>query len=472
MKIPVVDLFSGCGGLSLGFEAAGFEIAAGVDLWSEAVDTINRNAKLAHPGGPETHKAMAVGDPGTMEWLRSLGIRNSVVIGGPPCQAYSKAGRGKLNSLSEDGHLADPRGQLFWKFLDVVKELEPVAFLMENVPDAWQYGEMNVPETVCREMRSQYVCKWTILCAADYGVPQTRERLFVLGIRKDLGVQPEFPTPTHGSRDVRTPNQRMIPGLLESHDIYNLVPPPAGSADRLPWVTTVDALSDLPSLQRTASTPYHKHRLDTDALAYSRALPANSFQESMRKWNGYACRQTSTGHAYRFTERDFPIFERMKPGDDFRNASEIADDLLEIAISKHARSGMSNGEREALRTRLSKKIVPPYDRDQFHEKWLRLSPDRPSHTVVAHLGTDTYSHIHPWEPRGISVREAARLQSFPDGYRFFGNMGEAYKQIGNAVPPLLAKALAGCILNVLLPNRLPKNLSANYVALESESVRR
>ena len=91
---------------------------------------------------------------------------------------------------------------------------------------------------------------------------------------------------------------------------------------------------------------------------------------------------------------------------------------------------------------LKKKIVPPYDRNNFLNKWQKLCLDKPSHTLVAHLSVDTYSHIHPVEPRGISVREAARLQSFPDGYIFQCNMGEAYKQIGNAVPPLLAKAVA------------------------------
>jgi len=441
MTTPVVDLFSGCGGLSLGFEASGFDIVAGVDLWAEAVETVNRNHQLAQPDRARTHRAMAVGDPETTAWLKSLDIKDSVLIGGPPCQAYSKAGRGKLNSLSEEGHLSDPRGQLFWKYLELVEELNPIAFLMENVPDAWQYGDLNVPETVCREMRSKYSCNWTILCAADYGVPQTRERLFVLGIRKDLGIKPEFPFPSHGNNEIRTPNQRMIPGLLDTKGIFNLVPPPRAKTETLPWVTVADALGDLPSLHRTATTPYHKHRLDTDALPYSRLGPANAFQESMRTWPRFACRRNSTGHSYRNTERDFPIFERMRPGDDFRRASEIADNLLEEEFARQVKAGMTPEDKASLRTRLTSKIVPPYDREQFHEKWLRLTPDRPSHTVVAHLGTDTYSHIHPWEPRGISVREAARLQSFPDGYRFFGNMGEAFKQIGNAVPPLLAKAI-------------------------------
>ena len=92
--------------------------------------------------------------------------------------------------------------------------------------------------------------------------------------------------------------------------------------------------------------------------------------------------------------------------------------------------------------KLYKKTVPVYDTDKFEGKWKRLDGSRPSHTLVAHLSKDTYSHIHPWEPRGISVREAARIQSFPDDFLFNCSMGEAYRQIGNAVPPLLAYGIA------------------------------
>ena len=90
-------------------------------------------------------------------------------------------------------------------------------------------------------------------------------------------------------------------------------------------------------------------------------------------------------------------------------------------------------------------MVPIYDRENFAEKWRKLDENRPSHTVVAHLSVDTYSHIHPWEPRGISVRDAARLQSFPDDFSFNCSMGDAFKQIGNAVPPLLAYGVASAV---------------------------
>ena len=129
----------------------------------------------------------------------------------------------------------------------------------------------------------------------------------------------------------------------------------------------------------------------------------------------------------------------MKQGDDFIQASNIADKLFEQALKAR---GISMSEDSEAYEKLKKEIVPPYDRQNFTSKWQKLREDMPSHTLVAHLSVDTYSHIHPVEPRGISVREAARLQSFPDAFLFQCAMGDAYKQIGNAVPPLLAKGIA------------------------------
>ena len=127
----------------------------------------------------------------------------------------------------------------------------------------------------------------------------------------------------------------------------------------------------------------------------------------------------------------------MKQGDDYTSASRIADELFE---REAAVFGFQPGTEEYQK--LKKKMVPVYDRDQFTKKWERLRDNKPAHTLVAHLSKDTCSHIHPTEPRGISVREAARIQSFPDDFYFACSMGAAYKQIGNAVPPLLAYAVA------------------------------
>ncbi|MBO5604387.1 MAG: DNA cytosine methyltransferase, partial [Acidaminococcaceae bacterium] len=181
---------------------------------------------------------------------------------------------------------------------------------------------------------------------------------------------------------------------------------------------------------------YMLNRIDL-AMPYS-TEKENNYQQLMRTWYEDDV-ETVTGNCFRKTVRDFPIFECMKQGDGYIQASQIADMLLEKACSsRNILPVEGNPEYEKLK----KSIVPPYDRENFLNKWQKLCLDKPSHTLVAHLSVDTYSHIHPYEPRGISVREAARLQSFPDGFIFQCNMGEAFKQIGNAVPPLLAKNVA------------------------------
>jgi DNA (cytosine-5)-methyltransferase 1 len=163
----------------------------------------------------------------------------------------------------------------------------------------------------------------------------------------------------------------------------------------------------------------------------------NEYQHLMRGWTGREMKSVS-GHGFRRTLRDFPIFERMLPGNNFIDASRIADEILSEKCKLNGVYSETDHRYEILR----KETVPPYDRTKFKDKWKKLRPDLPSHTLVAHLSVDTYSHLHPWEPRGISVREAARLQSFPDDFYFPCKMSDAFKQIGNAVPPLLSYAIA------------------------------
>ena len=158
----------------------------------------------------------------------------------------------------------------------------------------------------------------------------------------------------------------------------------------------------------------------------------------MRKMNiRKCCGETVSGNVYHNNERDYPIFARMQEDDLYPQALAIARQILaEKCLAQGIREGTPEYEE------IKKSTVPPYSEDKFLSKWKRINRDKPCHTLVAHMALDTYSHIHPWEPRGISVREAARIQSFPDDYAFQSNMGEAFRQIGNSVPPLMAKALA------------------------------
>ncbi|WP_369722967.1 DNA cytosine methyltransferase [Bradyrhizobium sp. LLZ17] len=165
------------------------------------------------------------------------------------------------------------------------------------------------------------------------------------------------------------------------------------------------------------------------------------------------------GHLVRLTPRDFPIFEAMHHGADYPQAKRIAEEMFEQALRKKRLTSIH--KNSATYRDLRAKMVPPYDPEKFPNKWWKVDPAKPSRTLTAHMGKDTYSHIHydSQQCRTISVREAARLQSFPDGFVFAGAMNAAFRQIGNAVPPLLGLAVARVLREQL--DHAAKNLDSS-----------
>lgn len=423
----VIDLFSGCGGLALGFLQAGFSISTGIEINKSAQLTASYNLHWKH-GKEGEHLNLDISKVDTTVFHRFIEA-DPIVIGGPPCQAYSMAGRAKLRSLGEDRvQPKDKRGYLYQDFLRHALELDANAIVMENVPESTNYNNKNIPEIVCEELNNAgYTTYWTLLNSADFGVPQTRERIFVIGVKKEITTELSLPMPTHRPKSPYIRRQR----IFKNTKYYRTALEP--SEDLPYWVTVEAAISDLPSLFPTPKSPYKLNKLNM-VLPYIYE-PQNTYQEAMRKY--IVPNHLVTGHAFRKTIRDFPIFKKMNPGDNYFQAQKIAICLFEKECSRLNIKPHTEKYEE-----LKKKMVPPYSSEKFLSKWRKLQLDRPSHTLVAHLSNDTYSHIHPWEPRGISVREAARLQSFPDDFVFNCTMGEAFKQIGNAVPPLLAQAIA------------------------------
>lgn len=442
MLPKVLDLFSGCGGLTLGFEKAGFEIAAGIELHKKAVETISYNLDYRYNRGA----SHICGDITEIEGTVFNGLKDEsgfLVIGGPPCQAYSKAGRGKLRSLGEDRvHTNDPRGYLYLDFLRFVYDSDAEAVIMENVPESVNFGGINIPQTVCEHLeKNGYEAIWTILNSADFGTPQVRERVIVIAVKREKGCKLTLPKPTHAPIDEgKTFYQRRFEKISSNKNFR--IPVSASIEDGLlPWVTVGDALSDLPVLFKDPKQKYRVYPLNT-GLPY-RTEAQNEFQHLMRNWYEDPL-PTVTGNAFRNTPRDFPIFDLMEQGDNYADATMIADDM----VGTHAEMfKIPEGSEEYIK--LHQKMSPQYEREKFTGKWRRLSLSKPSHTLVAHLEKDTYSHIHPLEPRGISVREAARLQSFPDDFFFNCNMSDAFRQIGNAVPPLLSYAVAKAMKEIL-----------------------
>jgi DNA (cytosine-5)-methyltransferase 1 len=370
-KPIVLDLFCGAGGMSLGFELAGYEIALGVEK-----DELPYKTHCYNFGNRCHHDEIErILDP--LAFIQSYGLeRIDVIIGGPPCQGFSRVGRGRIRDVRKDpAYRHDPRNQYYRHFVRFVQVLQPVYFVMENVPDFQYYvdGEGLLIDQALQAFRDTgYYVDKAVLEAQHYGVPQTRKRLFIVGNRTDQAIV--WPKKTHKNRPI----------------------------------TVWQAISDLPIVD-------HAHR--EDEIAYKPRGPLTRYQRRMRQ--GAKRGKLFNHQTRRHNEQDLQAFATMPEGGKY---ADLADEYKR------------------------------YRDDIFKDRYWKLCRDKPSWTVEAHIGKDTYRHIYPSRegeqepPRTISVREAARLQSFPDRFRFSGPFTRQFIQVGNAVPPLLAEALAIAIL--------------------------
>lgn len=171
----------------------------------------------------------------------------------------------------------------------------------------------------------------------------------------------------------------------------------------------------------------------------------------MKNWTGFEAADGVYDHVIRYLPRDYPLFARMKEGDQYPEAYKLAQKMFEEKLSELAEEGVTVHPGSLEHDEMRSSIVPPYDAGKFPNKWRKIARDQPARTVMAHLSKDGYSHIHydNAQARTISVREAARFQSFPDGFVFAGAMNQAFRQIGNAVPPLMARAIAAEIMKTI-----------------------
>lgn len=458
----VLDLFAGCGGLSLGFKAAGFDIAAAVEFDPDAAASHGANF---HPGDPRHAKARDITKLTPEDLVQELELGDvvsavDIIVGGPPCQAFARVGRSKLREIDAhpEAFKHDPRATLYLEYLHYVEAFRPLALLMENVPDILNHGGQNVAEETCEVLREKgYVAGYTLLNASYFGVPQMRERMILVAYRKELGVEVSFPKPTHymelppgytGSRQVAL---KLLTGL-GPHEARNYAEPPAIDPQLPPAVTARDALADLPpiTLHLEGRLRRGARRFD-ELIPYGGGRPAGAYGQLMRTWPGYANAEGLRDHVIRYLPRDWKLFARLNPGDQYPEAHRHAVTMLTEEVARLARKGEAPAEGSDAWNDLWDSFVPPYDVGKFPNKWRKMEPDLPARTLMAHLGKDSYSHIHydSAQARTISVREAARLQSFPDGFTFCGTMNPAFKQIGNAVPPLLGKAVASEMMATL-----------------------
>jgi DNA (cytosine-5)-methyltransferase 1 len=455
----VLDVFSGCGGLSLGFHSAGFMIGAALEIDPDAAAShgLNFHAGDKTHSRPRDITKFSPEDLALELDLGSLGSGIDVLVGGPPCQAFARVGRSKLREIDEhpQAFKHDPRARLYLEYLRYVDAFQPLAILMENVPDVLNHGGQNIAEETCEVLEKKgFVARYTLLNAAFYGVPQMRERMFLIGYRRELNCDVNFPEPTHwvdlppgyeGSRSVAL--KLMSDAGLEA-SAFDYVEPPEPKAGLADAVTAEEATGDLPPIYardqlRSGRLRRGARRFD-EPIPYDRRRRVTEYARLMREWPGFEAPEELKDHVIRYLPRDYELFARLNAGDQYPEAFQHALDMLNERIAELRREGVVVREGSPEYKKLRASVVPPYDAGKFPNKWRKMWREQPARTLMAHLGKDSYSHIHydSEQARTISVREAARLQSFPDGFRFCGTMNPAFRQIGNAVPPLMALALA------------------------------
>lgn len=481
-----MDLFAGCGGISLGFATAGFELVASVEMDPWAADSHGANfAEISHGKNREAHfKARDITKEDPASIFQDLGISGlvdeqvDVLVGGPPCQAFARVGRAKLRAEAhrrdEDdadiAFLVDGRVNLWQRYLHYVRQTKPLALLMENVPDILNHGGKNVAETVAEHLQKEgYSVRYTLLNASWFGVPQTRERMFLIGVHEALDEEIIFPSPTHfsvlpsGYEGTRATARKLIPqnhtqGSKAEHS-HCWINDPTPSDGLPPTTTAHEALADLPpifALDLLKKGLISRGRKDpAEPVIYTSSKPTTAWSRLMRQWPEFGTTDHTTGHVIRYLPRDYKIFRLMEEGWQYPEVWQFIEEKRQQMLNKQWRSG---GTKSPDRTQeIIKAWTLPYDPGKFPNKWWKLYRDKPVRTLLAHLGKDSYSHIHfdSEQARTISVREAARLQSFPDGFVLQGSMNPAFKQIGNAVPPLVAYAIAMTMRSMIGCQRIP-----------------
>lgn len=396
-----IDLFAGCGGLTEGFVSAGFNVIAAVEIDKYAAATYKTN----HPD--TVLLEMDITEDEVIEELDAIirGREVDVIIGGPPCQSFSLIGRAK----DPKGMEKDPRNKLVDRYVQIIDYIQPKFLVMENVPGILNAKFGSVYKKLMKSLEKKgYIVHSEKLNAAHYGVPQLRNRIIFIGNRVGIGEglngpdlkEVLFPKPTHWA-----------PYYWHSAEFSE---PKPGERRLKRFLTLWDAISDIPPVEPGSGQ---------NPCLYVKASKLTVYQKKMRKG---APRKLLYNHIARYNNpQDLKRYRTLKPG-------QIARDLP--------------------------KKLQIYRDDIFDDKFKRQSWDRPSTTIVAHMHKDGNMFIHPEQVRSLTPREAARIQSFPDRYIFEGPTNNWYKQIGNAVPPLMAEAIATHIMQYLL-TELPREES-------------
>lgn len=387
-KYTLVDFFCGAGGLSLGFLQQGFNVKLANDIEDVCIQTYKYN----HPELP-IDKLIQGDIKEIVDHVdKHISQPIDIVVGGPPCQGFSEANRQRV--------IDDPRNKLYKYFVQAVEKIAPKFVVMENVKGMLKvanqvvedYGKLrvNVDGEIC-----SYLVDYQVLVSHDFNVAQSRERLIYIAVRSDVAKNKNI-----------TP--RMLLDEIEegckNHKLHNL-------SEALEYIKPLDA----PRIKNT-------NEIDSDTTG--KKIDVNIYQgddnEYLKLINMNRKIPYLFNHKARYvSDVNYEIYARLNPGDDATD-EKIAD-IMPYAHRNHC----------------------------FKDKYYKLHADRPCRTITAHLRMDCHSHIHPSQIRALTPREAARVQSFPDDYLFWGAYLKTYMQVGNAVPPMMARGIAEVIKKYL-----------------------
>ena len=384
LKPKVADFFAGAGGLSLGFIQSGFKVSFANDFEEVCVNTYRYN----HPEIPSSKVLQADIRTIVKNVTEYIDEDIDVVIGGPPCQGFSSANQQRI--------IDDPRNELYKYYLKAIEKIVPKFVVMENVR-----GMLSVADQVVEDYRNlkalkngveySYDVQYELLNSVNFSVAQNRERLIYIAIRNDV-VSEKNISPSKIFEEIRS--------ACIGNKTYILA----------------DALSCIKELE----APRIKNMNEIDDEKTGKKVDLNDY-----------CGQKNDYLTLINQGRDIPLIFNHKA----RFVNDINYDIYRL---------LNPGE-DASDEKIA--AIMPYKHRLhcFKDKYYKLIPNKPSRTITAHLRMDCHSHIHPWQVRAITPREAARCQSFPDDYLFLGAYLKTYMEIGNAVPVWMSRQIANII---------------------------